>query len=337
MSLTSMLSGKEDHLKEFQNIIRFRIPKKSDFFTLSNNNAFSKKEYRSRAPYVLKNQYNASVVGIAFDYLARIMIARVLGNIEDKEGAYKNLIAEKGLNIISKVLKNHKETMSKIIIKYEKSLLKIENYVRNEKPVKDLIPIAYFFAKLEQTYRSGIPPIDIKESLLGEPSSDITADLANICNVFQSEFIDKGLVTFNSKVIFNPNFGAASMLVGGADGDIYIDGVLYDFKTTKYVGYKWKEIAQLLGYFYLNQLSKEMKRLGVPYPEDEMTIETVAFYKARYGEIEAFDVSAYDSNFIKEVVMELVNYFNKYPTRGMVFSPLVHETIVDMGEELLGM
>lgn len=147
MSLTSMLSGKEDHLKEFQNIIRFRIPKKSEFFTLSNNNAFSKKEYRSRAPYILKNQYNASVVGIAFDYLAWVMIARVLGNIEDKEGAHKNLVAEKGIYILSEVLKNHKEIMSKIIIKYEKSLLKIENYVRNEKPVKEFNSNCLLFCK----------------------------------------------------------------------------------------------------------------------------------------------------------------------------------------------
>lgn len=85
-------------------------------------------------------------------------------------------------------------------------------------------------------------------------------------------------------------------------GNIYINGILYDFKTTKIVGYRWKEVAQLLGYFYLDQLSREIKKFGVPYSNSMMKIETISFYKACYGEIEAFDVSEYNSNFVDVVI-----------------------------------
>lgn len=50
-----------------------------------------------------------------------------------------------------------------------------------------------------------------------------------MCDVFQERFIPT--INSSSKIIYNPNFGVASAFVGGADGDVIIDGTLYDFKV----------------------------------------------------------------------------------------------------------
>lgn len=333
MSLTSMLNGQGSNLKEFQNIIRTNIPQKLDFYTLSEKTAFSAKVYDIKAPNNLSNQYNASIVGISFDYLARVMIARILKNKKSREKASRNLVASKGLEIIKKVIKSNEDLQIKIINQFNTMLNEFKSYTNNNSDIKKMIPIAYYFAKLEQIARTRMLPENIEESLLGEPEQEIVEDLKNICKVFQKEFINKRLVTPTSKVIFNPNFGVGSIIVDGADGDVYIDGVLYDFKTTKSVGYKWKEVAQLVGYYYLDQLSKEMKKLGVVYGDEELQIETIAFYRARYGEVEAFDVGKYKESYLKSVIQQLIDYFNKHPTKGILFNPRLHETIITLGEE----
>ncbi|MEH7455630.1 hypothetical protein V7178_24570, partial [Gottfriedia acidiceleris] len=105
----------------------------------------------------------------------------------------------------------------------------------------------------------------------------------------------------------NPEFGIGSLLVDGADGDLFIDGTLYDFKTTKKSSLDKKDNLQLIGYYLLNELSIET--FSVAPPEyTPIDINRIAFYKARYGEIEYYDVSKYLSNRdviqkIKEIVI----------------------------------
>ncbi len=83
MSLTSILKSSKERDKEFQSILREIIPKKNEFYTLSGKSAFTK-EYEMVVPYTLTNPYQASLVGTAFDYLARAMIAQiVISNSED--------------------------------------------------------------------------------------------------------------------------------------------------------------------------------------------------------------------------------------------------------------
>ncbi|WP_191565976.1 hypothetical protein [Metabacillus idriensis] len=68
------------------------------------------------------------------------------------------------------------------------------------------------------------------------------------CEVFIERFMLPHVITPKSNVVFNPHFGIASKSCGGADADIYVDGTLYDFKTSKLTGYRWKEIAQIFSY-----------------------------------------------------------------------------------------
>lgn len=79
------------------------------------------------------------------------------------------------------------------------------------------------------------------------------------------------------------------------DGDIIIDGTLFDFKSEKNVGFKWQEVAQLLGYFLLNEIPLDVSNAGDIYFTDHsyhhLEINRIAFYRARYGEIEYIDLS----------------------------------------------
>ena len=96
MSLSSMLKGSKERDKAFQELIKPVLPGKSMFKTLSGETAFSK--YELVCPYCLNNSHEASLVGTAFDYLARAMIARTITN--NKEYAIIDLKAATGLKRI---------------------------------------------------------------------------------------------------------------------------------------------------------------------------------------------------------------------------------------------
>lgn len=91
---------------------------------------------------------------------------------------------------------------------------------------------------------------------------------------------------------------------------IYIDGTLYDFKCTKKERYAWKDVAQILGYYLLDCISKDHK--DQENDLDKYEIRRIAFYKARFGEIEYYDVSRESYlKFIKEFDMLLEKYVRK--------------------------
>ena len=125
--------------------------------------------------------------------------------------------------------------------------------------------------------------------------------------VFQTKFINSGIITPESIVVYNPTFGDASYFCGGADADIYIDGTLYDFKCTKREGYVWKDVSQILGYYLLDCISKDSKDRENDL--DKYEIRRIAFYKARFGEVEYYDVSRESYS---QTIKEFEKIFWKY-------------------------
>ena len=101
MSLTSKLTGKSPEDKELQTILKKILPQKEKFKTISGEKAFSTNTI-DKVPYNLSNKYYSSLVGIAFDYLARFTIAQII--TENKEGAYLNLVSNFALDILGKLL-----------------------------------------------------------------------------------------------------------------------------------------------------------------------------------------------------------------------------------------
>lgn len=350
MSLKSILTGSSEADKAIQAVIRRNLPQKKDFSTAYGQTPFSK--YEMLAPYELSNPADAGIVGTAFDYLARVMIAQPLEmNKEDSLLGLKALIGieriakkinEKELKVlrnkyidvlvdfIDYVYSNYALLPNNIIEKCRQEEFQAwSKYVHKAsfssfKPNTDinkLIQGAYYFAKLEQVYRTGgMLPENGISSLIEGPSKELITDLSNLCSVFKERFIEGGLVKPNSVVIFNPSFGIASYACGGADADVYVDGVLYDLKTSKKTGYSWQEVAQLVMYYYLNEIVSSIEEPDMPEAPAQLAeykIFKLAFYKARFGEIEYFDIEYFDSKEAEENFEEISDLLlNRLKKRG---------------------
>ncbi len=280
MSLTTIIQSNP----EIKELMKMFTPDKKSIRTFSGKQAFSK-EYELRVPYTLDSNTDAALLGYAFDYLARWMVA---GQINyNKDASFKNLTAEEGVYRCEKYAQSrNKDDFHQLYKQYIKI---VKQYVYHSKETIDpvIIKTAIIFAKLERVVRSNRTPFDITIDELTKPETAIENELSGLSATFHKCFIEDGIIKEDSVVVFNPRFGIASYLVGGADADIYIDGTLYDFKTTIKNGYAWSQFAQVLGYGFLSSLAK------CYHDSDNMLdsceVNRIALYKARYGEIEYFD------------------------------------------------
>lgn len=299
MSLTSLIKGKSEPAEKLQTILRSVLPKKGEFYTLSGKDPFSS-SYTTRVPYELTNNHYPSVVGTAFDYMARLIVAQKLSNVEDE--VWIDSTSEKGLAYLLVI--SPKSLHKRLQKKYEKGQKIAERFVKSQTEITDkLLDYSTYLARLEQIIRSGMPPQDIEGSLLSDEVDEIINELGKMCVVFESEFMVPEIMTSESDVVFNPHFGRSSQACGGADADIFIDGVLYDFKTTKKIGYAWQDIAQIFGYYFLNEIAGKMKDDVAMLHGKE--IKKLAFYKARYGEFEIVNISDMDREKLERATADL--------------------------------
>ena len=79
--------------------------------------------------------------------------------------------------------------------------------------------------------------------------------------------------------VLNPTFGEGSILVGRADADIIMDGMLIDIKTTKKPAFTRKYFNQLIGYYILNKIGR------IDQIEEEVEIKELVIYYSRHGEL----------------------------------------------------
>lgn len=318
MSLNSMLRGSRKNEKQFQAIIKEVTPNRNVFQTLSGNTAFSN-EYDMLVPYALENNDNAKIVGMAFDYIARLMIARIV--INNREDFFAELVAEEGLDEMKRFFGEDNDISTRLENFYNKAINLMKDFVVGGSDIQKIVKVSCFLANLECVYRDHKPPVNIKKSLFSPPSEDIVSELEAMCKVFEEKFLVPEIVHEESKVVYNPNFGLASSMVNGADGDIIIDGVLYDFKTGKSFAYLEEHAAQLMGYYFLNEISLTAGHFD--YVSSYFDIEKVALYKARYGETEYFDLKNIEVAKIVEITRRLILHFgdNSYSIRS--FNPFV--------------
>jgi hypothetical protein len=301
-----MLTGKTEKDKQLQTIIKNIISTRPPFTTASGKKAFSN-EYEELVPYSLSNQYYSILVGMGFDYLARFIIAQNLENIDVKESVYRHLAAGRGLKRLESMTEN--KLYKTLVRKYENGIEVCERFVNNEKSDFDeILNFSGYLASLETVARSGMPPLDIKKSLIDDTNIEIINDLRALCNVFKDKFINSSIINEDEDVVFNPHFGVVvSHCVGGADADIFINGTLYDFKCTKSRGYTWIECAQIVGYYLLNTIDIRCGGNGMGFDEfgSPYEIDRLAFYRGRHGEIEGFDVRLLDENKLEQGIEDL--------------------------------
>lgn len=327
MSLTSMLNTD----KEFGEILKSYIPKSKDFITNNGTVAFSKQPYL--VPYNLEYPYNSINIGTAFDYIARFIIAKEVCDKEEK--VLKGIVAHAGMKLIldNELVKG--KQLEKIIHLYGKSLEEIKYFLNNkESTYEDIVNAVCFLAKLEAISRGGgILPKNGAKGIL-EIDEEIKRDVTKMSEVFNNVFIVSGLVKPTSDVVFNPQFGITSELVGGADADIYIDGILYDFKSSKNSGYKWKDVAQLYGYYLLDCLNKINPLLNDITSIGNREIKELAIYSARFGIINSYPICKVSKEEISELLINFTEYLRCSPSnvKNRLFFTVFLRTAYESGE-----
>lgn len=303
MSLKSKITGTKETDRAFKKILLTLEPDKENFYTLSGKKAFSD-EYRLRFPNVLTDFRDSSLVGTAFDYMARFRIAKFI----KRPDMVSSLVAYNGIYKLRKL----PGIQSYYSDKYKPWEKKIEEVVISQKPISQLYEIAVHLAKLEQIARAGVKVDDVNlVYIFNEPAKEeVLRDLEQLLAVFEETFMIPKIISKKSRVDSNPSFGIGSLLVDGADGDIFIDGTLYDFKTTKVGGLQRNDILQMIGYYILNALAVYTCSEELDFGYSDKTIKRIAFYKARFGEVECYDVEKYlPIDMLKKKLIELAEHF----------------------------
>lgn len=205
---------------------------------------------------------------------------------------------------------NYKKVLKFLKDGYNNLLKPIREYIHGDYIGDEiLIDVSIVLAKMEHMKRSGVGAVQISRLFDYDTENQcVKNELFKMIKSFRNVFIP--LVSSDSVVVYNPHFGIGSRMVGGADADIYLDGVIYDFKTTIKNGWSSVDAIQITGYYLLDAVSKKIedKRNDLfQYP-----IEKIALYKVRYEEIAYFDVKEIQENVIINAVRDLCYVYLMY-------------------------
>lgn len=275
MSLTAIINN--NAVSEINLFLKESLPDRGLFHSVYYNSAFDTKR-NIIAPYVFTDSGYASVSGTAFDYLARFETAKYIRDDLNKLDSL-DIIAKYGTDILWYM--GQKRGCRECIKLYEWSIEVIREYITDKRSHSDnkIIDICCFFARLEHLVRSGRVILE----LLNKPADDILRkDLQLMLSGYRQTFIGE-FVKPGSVVIFNPKFRCFP----GADADICIDGVLYDFKTSKNIGYNWHEVAQIWMYFLLHEIDSNNIEIDA---FSTMKINRIALYRGRCADIDYLDI-----------------------------------------------
>lgn len=202
-----------------------------------------------------------SHIGTAFDYLLRFHLERAFAPCVTTKW-----IAEHAISIIdSGAIECDKGWLSDAKSKLRAAQTAHRAYLDTGKIGDDLIRSAFDLVQLDVFYRTGST-----YGFVAAESADVE-DLRNLLNVAVRHFPRPSQTCY-----LNPDFGEASSLVGGADADLIVDGVLVDIKTTKTLSFKQDMYNQLVGYYLLS-------RLGRINSKENVDLSSVGIYFARYG------------------------------------------------------
>ena len=208
---------------------------------------------------------NYSVVGSAFDYLLRFYLER-----RYPSARATHWVAEIALR--SPILLHHRTVFEQAQTIVQMAREHQKQYLQNGRISDDLLHSCVLLSHIDMIYRPGIIPPQ-----LGIIDERDILDLRNLINLVTP-------LTFRVEhnCLLNPTFGAASLLVGGADADLVIDNTIIDIKTTKKPTLQSNHFFQIVGYCILSRLG------GIDGMPEEYRINQVGIYSSRYGRLLLF-------------------------------------------------
>ena len=217
---------------------------------------------------------------------------------EDAKNTFKSSI-----HFQTYYISNDKEIRKELMDKYVQLMDPVRKYVHGDSVDEEtLIDISIVLARIENMGRGGRGAIPISKLFDFDVANKcVREELKKLLESFKKTFLP--LVCSDSRVVYNPVFGIGSRMVEGADADIYIDGVLYDFKTSVKNGWSSSDATQIAGYYLLDKIAKRVN----DEQDDllEYTIRKLALYKVRYEEIAYFDVEEMPADSLEEAIKQM--------------------------------
>lgn len=273
MAIDSFIIGDSPRDELIRSSITPILPQSFKLRTLSGDEPFSA-DCPCRVPRGDYDSMTIALIELTFRYAAKVIVAVACDDLEYSPINY---------SIAEKCIENMKETLpseycSEIVERYEYASMKILEYIDSgDDSTENIIRHCWFLAKLDVCYRKDAYPRDV--SMFFTPAEpEISRELFDMLNIFRTEFLPK-VMTPESSVVFNPNFGYAERLVCETDCDIIIDNTLIDLRTDSTLSYPKAKLLKELTYIMMTQVNK---RCGQAFFE----LDRILFFNPRFAETE---------------------------------------------------
>lgn len=233
----------------------------------------------------LDNTSYSGEIGTAFDYLFRFKLEhlnkRTFSKTKDwvAQSGLKGIIAfidsdksqtiTLGYSVIKK--KDRQQFKHSLLSEFEKAKVSHRRFVKNGKLTRDFVKSCVFLAKLDVYRRTFF--IDNSFDEIKEETINEVEELFNI--VPWKEFKTKKCC------ILNPTFSSRAAGIKG-DGDLILDDILIDIKSSKELKLRREDLNQVIGYFLMSKLGKQ-----------DFNILRIGIYFARYGVLWQLKLSDY--------------------------------------------
>jgi hypothetical protein len=209
--------------------------------------------------------------GTAFDYAMRFYLQKI-----NPSAKVRRWLAEESAFLVVRSRSETARTKKRVLRIIEAAKDCVRSYLkgrRDAKPDTELIRAAVDLAQLDLVYRIGLLDLRPINNMMVE-------DISNMLALVRPE-------EFRAKrtCVLNPTFGAASELVGGADGDLFIDGTLIDIKVNKHLEMGRDVFNQIFSYFCLSCIG------GVDGCRGR--VSCIGVYFARYGVLHRLPIKSF--------------------------------------------
>ena len=215
---------------------------------------------------------NHPLVGTAFDYLLRFYVKRLNPKATDTKWIAE-CVVERGF------FDSDKRRGRKANAVVAEARERYTKYLRTGRVGDELLRSLMMLAQLDPLSRGYVPEFRVNSDGAIVPDFSFTdpslADIRDLRRLLS--VVPPHLFRAKRVCLLNPTFGEASRLVGGADADLVIDGVLVDIKTTKRFRIAADVQRQILGYYILSRLGR------VDRMPRRNRITRLGIYFARHG------------------------------------------------------
>lgn len=302
---------------ELDKILLQHLPNKDLFYTNRTDCTAFSGEYRLIADSKISGANQRALAGAAFDYMARILISKRTGH----NFLFHTTNAQRAIEIVQKEAKTSEQQAFAYSLRklYLESQIRIWRYFYVEEQdfytdpadtFRDICKVACFIALIDGLpHLNTFDHIDCKK-FTETITKSLVSDVLNMTYKFANSFFPS-LPERKHNIVFSPFFFGLSGKLSGAVADLYFDETLYEFKTSRYQGYKQDDLAQLWGYYLIDCLAKashDKRMIGERYIPFDWPINRLAFYRPRFNAYEYYDLK----HTKKEELLETLLNFNNY-------------------------